>query len=74
MTLLYQCDLSSGSTRTRAYIPAKGAIKGATIKLKDSDDDTRPWVVESVSDKGIEESYLSELKVAYRKQREASDI
>lgn len=74
MTMLYQCDLSSGTTRTRAYIPAKGAIKGATIKFKDSDDDTREWTVESVSDMGIEEKYLSELNQAYRKQREASDI
>lgn len=74
MTMLYQCDLSSGTTRTRAYIPAKGAFIGATIKLKDSDDDTRDWVVESVASQGIEEKYLNELKVAYRKQREASDI
>lgn len=74
MTLLYQCDLSSGATKTRAYIPQKGAVVGSVLSLKDSDDPDRRWTVESVADKGIEESYLNELKVAYRKQREASDI
>lgn len=74
MTMLYQCDMSSGTTRTRAYIPVKGAKVGSIVKFKDSDDDTREWRVESVSDTGIDERYLSELVSAYRNQRKASDI
>lgn len=74
MTILYQCDLSSGDSRTRAYIPESGAKVGYTMKLKDSDDPDRFWTVVSVPETGIEEKYLTELKAAYRKQREASDI
>jgi len=71
---MYQCDLSHGATKTRAYIEARGAKVGSKVQLKDSGDDTIFWTVDSVADKGIEKEYLDELKVAYRKQREASDI
>ena len=76
MTTLYQCDLvqDNGTTRTKAYIPAKVAKVGKRITLEDSNNPLVKWTVESVPDKGIDEKYLSELKVAYRKQREASDI
>ena len=71
---MYQCDLSNGSTKTRAYIEEKGAFVGAKVRLKDSDDDSVYWNVDSVANVGIDEKYLSELKTAYRKQRAASDI
>ncbi len=74
MTTMYQCDLSSGITRTRAYIEARGAKIGARVRLTDSEDDTRYWRVDSVSDKPIDKQYLEELKTAYRSQRKASDI
>lgn len=74
MTTMFQCDLSHGNTKTRAYIEARGAKVGSLVQFKDSDDDSVFWRVDSVSDKGIEKQYLDELKVAYRKQREASDI
>lgn len=74
MTTMFQCDMSRGNTHTRAYIEARGARVGAFVQLKDSEDDTVFWRVDSVSDKGIDKQYLDELKVAYRKQREASDI
>lgn len=74
MTTMYQCDLSHGTTRTRAYIEARGAKVGARIRLTDSDDETQYWRVDSVSQTGIDKKYLEELKVAYRGQRKASDI
>lgn len=74
MTKMYQCDLSNGSTHTRAYIEEKGAVVGAKVTLKDSDEPGKLWTVDSVSTMSIEEKYLNELKTAYRKQREASDI
>lgn len=74
MTTMYQCDLSHGNTRTRAYIEARGAKVGARVRLTDTEDDTQYWRVDSVSDKGIDKQYLDELKVAYRGQRKASDI
>jgi len=74
MTMLYQCDLSSGSSKTRAYIPAKGAKIGSSFKLKDSDDPEKMWTVESVSDIGIDEKYLAQLNIWNRDQRKGSDI
>jgi hypothetical protein len=74
MTTMFQCDLSHGTTHQRAYIEERGAKIGNRIKLKDSDDPSIYWTVDSVASKGIDKDYLETLKVAYRKQREASDI
>lgn len=74
MTMLYQCDFSNGSSRTRAYIEEKAAKVGCKVQLKDSEDPDVFWTVDSVPNIGIKDKYLAELKTAYRKQREASDI
>ena len=74
MTKLYQCDLECGERRTRAYIEEKSAVVGTRGTLRDAEDTESRWTVVDVPNVGIEERYLQELKTAYRKQREASDI
>lgn len=73
---LVQCDLrhENGTTWTRAYIEEPKAEVGKFVTLKDSDTPEDRWEVMSTPNVGIDEKYLSELKVAYRKQRVASDI
>jgi hypothetical protein len=74
MTTMYQCDLSIGNRKTRAYIEAKGAKVGVQVRLKDTDDDQEFWTVDSVADTGIDEQYLKYINGANRKTRIASDI
>lgn len=53
----YQCNLSQGSGRTQAYIEERGAIAGARVELKGVEG---LWVVDQVSDIGIDEDRLRE--------------
>lgn len=67
MTLYYQCDLSQGTGRTRAYIEQRGAIVGKRVEIKD-DGFTGLWNVDNVADKGVE---ISALREEQRKSRNA---
>lgn len=72
---MYQCDLvDTYGGETRAYITEKAAVVGKKVKLTDANNPDMIWTVTSVPSIGIEEKYLKELQISYRKQREASDI
>lgn len=48
--LLYQAELSQGTTRTRGYIPERAAKVGAMIEIKEAGFDGL-WRVDSVADR-----------------------
>ncbi len=55
----FQCELSQGTGRTRAYIEERGAILGKDVEIKDEGFEGR-WTVIQVADKGIDETVLKE--------------
>jgi hypothetical protein len=57
--IYFQCNLSQGTGRTTAYIPARGAVVGKSVEIKD-DLFTGRWRVDQVADKGISEDVLRE--------------
>jgi len=57
MTTYYQCDLSQGTRRTRAYIEQRGAAVGRLVEITDEGFDGF-WRVDSVADKGLSEDKM----------------
>jgi hypothetical protein len=57
--MYFQCELSQGTRRTHGYIPARGAVVGRRVELKDDGFDGL-WLVDQVADKGIDETVLKE--------------
>jgi len=55
--MYYQCEMAQDTTRTRAYIEAKGAKLGNRITIEE-DGFEGYWTVVSVADKGITKETL----------------
>jgi hypothetical protein len=67
-----QCRFRSNNNREEtAWIPESGAKKGKRLYF--DGDETEIWTVEEVFARQ-QESYLNEYKMAYKHQREVSDI
>lgn len=65
MTTMYQCDLSRGDARTRAYIEERGARLGASVELKEKGFEGF-WRVDAVADTGIDAKALGEKQILDR--------
>ncbi len=63
--LYYQCELSQGTGRDRAYLEARGAVVGKVVEIIPGSGDF--WTVESVSQEGIDKRHLKELQDGYHK-------
>lgn len=67
MTRFYQCELSQGTARTKAFIEARGASVGKLVEIKEPGFDGL-WHVDTVAEKGIDETVL---RAQQRKSRNA---
>jgi len=61
----FQCDLSKGSLRQRAYIAERGATVGAQVEIGKGSGDF--WTVDSVGFPGIAKARLTEIQDDYHK-------
>lgn len=59
MSRYHQCDMSQGTTRTRAYIEERGAVVGRLVEITE-DGYSGLWRVDSVGQPGIEREELRE--------------
>lgn len=59
--MYFQCDLSQGSGRDKAYIEDRGAVVGRTVELGGPGTGDF-WIIESVSDQGMTAEKLKKMQ------------
>lgn len=67
MTKYFQCDLSQGASRSRAYIEERGAVVGNMIEVKEAGF-TGLWRVDDVGQPGLD---VTEMKDRQQRARNA---
>jgi hypothetical protein len=65
-----QCVLNKGNLWMTVWIPAKFAVKGKILRLKDDDG----WRVDEVNTTILPYLYLKDISESYKNTRKVSDV